>query len=246
MSRFKLIYPKKMPKNIDIFMTTRQGGVSSNLYESFNFGYFTDDYKENVLKNYEILKRSQNIETLTVLNQVHGTEIFHVTDDNKQNIFFNIEADGLFTICKNITLAIVTADCYPVILVGDNAICALHCGWRSANGGIIKKAIKMFKQSNDSPNFAYIGAGISKDDYIVQQDMVDKLSNTYKNNVTKFSEGYKFDLKQSIIDDLIEQGIENIEYCELSTNSELFYSYRRDKGKTGRMLTLVTRYYENM
>lgn len=238
------IEAEKSPNNIKIKTSTRYGGYSDKPFNSLNMGYFTGDNIENVIKNYSFYGRITGMSNIVTLNQVHGTDILEVNSSNYSDILFS-KADGLFTMDINLPIGVITADCLPVILSGEKCISSLHCGWRSLNGGIIDNAFKLFKKYNDFPKYAYIGAGICEKCYEVGEDLVIQLEKKYepeKALLNLDNNKYKLNLKKLAVNALKYNGLDeiNIEVSSYSSccNDE-FYSYRRDSGKTGRMVTTV-------
>ena len=74
------------------------------------------------------------------VNQIHSSKIF-IFD----NIYPNdIKADGIITKNKNVLLGILTADCAPIILLGNEYFGILHVGWRGLLSNIILNAVNLF------------------------------------------------------------------------------------------------------
>jgi len=244
MKRSFLYFKNSNPNHL-LFMTTRVGGYSLTPYNSFNLGLYADDSdnKDHLRQNFNHLLTTQNINKLITLKQTHSNIIYKVDHDNLNNINTS-KGDGLFTVDRGIALGVFTADCYPVILVGDKGIAALHLGWRGLNRNIIENAIPFFEAENDYPKQVFIGAGISRDAYTVQDDIFDELDKRYDiDSVISIDgdKGYKFDLQKMIINALRINKIYDYETLDTCTllNKELFFSYRRDHGVTGRHLTVI-------
>lgn len=235
---------KNAPSGVLGFTSKRFGGVSSDQYAGLNLGVNTSDSAANIFKNYKLLERHSGLKNIIIVNQVHGSMVLEVTAENYAELCLS-EADGLFTLENDIALAVQTADCFPVLLAGTKGIAALHCGWRSLNAGIIENAIKFFEKYGDYPEYAYIGPGICKDCYEIKDDMVKLLNKKYKPEEALIALGdgkYGFDLRKETHNALKSNAIVFIEDCGLtSCHSEGFYSYRRDGGDTGRMLSVVER-----
>lgn len=235
---------KTPPSGVLGFTSKRFGGVSSDRYAGLNLGINTKDSAAKVFKNYKLLEFHSGLKNIIILNQVHGSKVLEVTADNYAEICLS-EADGLFTMEKDIALAIQTADCFPILLAGKNGIAALHCGWRSLNSGIIENSVTFFEKYDDYPEYAYVGPGICKDCYEIKDDMVKLLNKKYEPETALIDLGdgkYKFDLRKETHNALKANAIKFIEDCGFtSCHSEGFYSYRRDGGDTGRMLSVVAR-----
>ncbi len=238
-----VIYTDGVPSNITSFMTTRLGGYSTGNISAFSFGLKTVDETKHVLRNYRWLEKLSNISDLTILYQIHSDIVLDVTHDNKYDIYMT-EADGLFTAQKDIALGVLTADCYPVHIWGEKCVSVLHCGWRSANIGIIENALKLFDKYGDKVVGAHIGTGICKKCYEIQDDMYKQLNTNYQPEKCvdiNDDKSYQFDLRQFIMNIFSSVGIQNYTYDKTCSccDSDLFYSYRRDKGVSGRMISVI-------
>lgn len=246
MEKKSFIEAVKTPENIKIKVSTRFGGYSQKPYDSLNMGYFTGDDIYTVIKNYKYYENISGTKNIVTLNQVHGVDVLEVNKETASNILFS-NADGLFTKDKNLPLGVITADCLPVILAGREYISSLHCGWRSLNGGIIDNSFNLFKKYGDFPEYAYIGPGICSNCYEVRDDLVSQLRKEYEPEkaLINIENGvYKLNLKQLAVNALKYNGLEEnlIEISDLSSCcNEEFFSYRKDNGKTGRMVTTVER-----
>lgn len=240
------ISANKSPKGIKIYTSTRYNGFSDTPYDSLNMGYFTGDDIMNVIKNYHYYENVINTSNIITLNQVHGNDVLEVSHNNYASVLFS-KADGLFSTEFNLPLGVITADCLPVMLAGNRCVSSLHCGWRSLNNSIIDNAFKLFQKYNDVVQYAYIGAGICEKCYEVQEDLVSQLNHKYNPEtalIKKDSTHYLLNMKKFASNALVYNGlsIDNIEITDYSSccNSE-FYSYRKENGKTGRMVTTIER-----
>ena len=121
----------------------RGGGISVGRYAGLNVGLGSDDDKADVLKNRQIAKEAvlHGSELMTVY-QVHGTDVFHVTE--KLPIEERPEADAMVTATPNIMLGILTADCVPVLFSDSRAkvVGAAHAGWRGLVAGVLENTIE--------------------------------------------------------------------------------------------------------
>jgi len=127
--------------------TTRLGGASSGVWDSWNFGENRGDDIECVKENY---RRAGEIfgvgrDDFAVSRQVHGTEVRLVSEADRHVIGETVpyEADGLVTDIKGLPLVIHIADCVPMLLHDPEAevIAAVHCGWRSSVDDILSVAV---------------------------------------------------------------------------------------------------------
>ena len=227
--------------------STRAGGVSEGVYASLNLGSNTGDREERVYENTQRLCAAVSIDRKKMVRseQVHGTEVL-VAEKPGQYCGY----DAFITNKENLFLSIFTADCYPILLFDPrhNASGAVHAGWKGAAGEIVIKTIDAMKKnfaSIPAELIACIGTGISAEAYEVNQEVAN-VFRTDESRPSPFSmkeDKYLLDLRQVNFRQLLDAGIQisNIErssFCSYR-DSNLFFSYRRDKGTTGRMVSLI-------
>ncbi|MFY8273120.1 peptidoglycan editing factor PgeF [Pseudoalteromonas sp. SSDWG2] len=230
------------PNTIGALQTMRSGGFSESVYDSFNLGNHVDDAPDAVAKNRALLD-AQLPAPARYVNQVHGTHIHIVLDDHSDTL---VDADGQFTACKNVPLAIMTADCLPVLLASDDGkeIAALHCGWRSLAGGIIEKALPMFSAS-PANICAWLGPAIGSSAFEVGAEVRSAFIAHNPEHVCAFkatTDKYLADLPMLAKQKLTHLGVTAIDdaaQCTYTLN-ERYFSYRRD-GQTGRMASVIWR-----
>lgn len=248
-------------QNIVSGISTRQGGVSKEPFASMNLGLHVNDNKEDVIHNRESLSRliGAPMESWVCGEQVHGAKIAKVTKEDVGKGALQMETavkgvDGLYTKDSNIFLLAAYADCVPLYFFAksQNIIGVAHAGWRGTAANIGGKMISTWmKEENISIEDIYvcIGPSIGKCCYVVDDFVIEQLANSidgevHKNIYEKVSYGqYQLDLKQANYEMLKKAGvlrnhIEISNYCT-SCNSSLFFSHRRDQGKTGRMFSFI-------
>lgn len=233
--KLMIIKPDMVATGIFQAFTTRFSGYSTGNYNSFNLGYYTSD--ENVDKNYERLKSIFGFRNIKILKQIHSAKI--IVLDNYD--FAIEEGDGIFTSLNGVITGIQTADCWTVQLIGESYVANLHCGWRGIFLGIIENANELFCKHGDKVRTAHVGPGICGKCYEVGEELVEKFSRISISNFYFIKDGrYHLDLKEIIIEKLKNLDILNIEilnYCSFC--KDYLYSYRRDNGDTGRMLSML-------
>jgi len=235
-----MFFSKKLKKfnNINHCFFSKNGGVSQGVYSSLNCALNSDDKKENVLKNLDIISKKIGINTtnLFTMNQVHGNKVVVINDDNKH--INRVNSDALVTNKKNIAISVLTADCVPILIYDEvnQIIASVHAGWRGAVGGIIENTLnEIAKISRNSKINVAIGPCIGKDNYEVGQDFHAKFILESKKNENFFSITEKnkffFDLRKYVnskFEELEVNHIENIDFNTFSEN-ESFFSFRRSK-----------------
>ena len=236
-----MFFSKKLKKfkNIKHCFFSRKNGFSKGYYESLNCGLGSDDQRENILKNLELVSKKIGCkkESLITLNQKHGDQVIYFK--NGSSVKNKLTGDAMVSEVKNIGISILTADCAPVLFYDPNKkiIGCAHSGWKGALNGIIKNTVKKFNELNSNNNdlIAVVGPCINKDNYKVQIDFFKKFVDRDKINENFFQkingEQYNFDLRSFINKELTNLNIKKIENIEMDTFSqrELFYSYRRSR-----------------
>ncbi|MGN0908653.1 MAG: polyphenol oxidase family protein [Succinivibrio sp.] len=146
--------------------TGRAGGISPPPYGTLNLGSNTGDLPENVARNRRILERAAG-RRIVYMRQVHGARVLEadaMTEDG-------LECDALVTCDPSIAVAVLTADCLPLLLScdGGRACAAVHCGWRGAVAGIAGKAVlKLLDLAGSSASVkAFIGPCIRQQSFEV-------------------------------------------------------------------------------
>jgi len=233
-----LIKSKKLAKlkNLKHGFFNSSGGKSKGIYQSLNCGPGSKDLSVNVKKNLEVVKKkiSNSAKNIFLLNQIHSNKLVYI--DNNYKLTKKPKADAVITNQKNLPIAVLTADCVP-ILIYDNKkriVAAIHAGWKGAFKGIIDKVIKfMVKKGCSLKNItAVIGPSISVKNYEVKDDFMKKFIKKDKKSLKYFKiENNKlyFDLSQYVYSQILQNKIKNIDTIKLDTFDikNKFFSARR-------------------
>ncbi len=234
-------------------VSTRIGGVSQPPYYSLNLAYHVGDAHEMVAENRQRLCDALSIEldSLVVSQQVHGDRIAVIDDSltgrgSRSHADAIPDTDGMITRSRSATLAVLTADCVPVLVVDPvkRAIGVAHAGWKGTIRMIAAKTVLKMKDAfgtEPADCLAAIGASIGPCCYEVGEDLISQFQQTFGPETCV--EGNKLDLRRAVEIQLIDVGVErhNISCEELCTacNRDLFYSYRAEGGRTGRMMSVI-------
>ena len=136
-----------------------------------------ENNKKNVLKNLQIVQKKikTKLKKIILLKQIHSNK-FHFIDKDLKLKNYNFEGDALITNKKEFPIAILTADCAPILIYDEKEkmIAAIHAGWKGAFKGIIKRTLNfMIKKGCDPKNVtAVIGPCISVKNYEVKKDFI--------------------------------------------------------------------------
>ncbi len=152
------------------------------------------------------------------------------------------EVDGHVTAAAGLAPLVFVADCLPVALSGPGGVAMLHCGWRGLAAGIVAGGAEAIGATD-----AAIGPGIGPCCYEVGPEVLDALAHDIPADGPKSRPGAdisahrRLDLAEVARRLLREAGVERIESAGLCTSceAELFFSHRRDGGRTGRQAGLV-------
>lgn len=239
--------------------TTKNGGFSKSSFSTLNTGFHVGDLKEDVCANRALLSKSLDIP----LNHWVGAEQTHQVNVKKVSLkdagIGSIsyddairDTDAFFTYDKNLLLTLCFADCVPLFFIAPSygAIAIAHAGWKGTVGGIAKNVIAVFEDENIpvAEIFAVIGPSICEKCYIVDDRVMSFVENVVEDvekkpyNRIKDNQ-FHLDLKQLNKQILLKAGMveSNIQVSHLCTScdSDYFFSHRRDKGSTGRMMSFI-------
>ncbi len=214
----------------------RIGGKSKSIYKSLNCGPGSKDLPSNIKKNLEIVRNkiSNSARDIFLMNQIHSDKFIFIDKNYKLKI--KPEADAVITNQKNLPIAVLTADCAPV-LIYDNTkklIAAIHVGWRGAYKNIVGKVLKFMIKMGSRPQniIASIGPSISVKNYEIQDDFRKKFIKKNKKNIKyfkKYNNKLYFDLPKYVYSSLLENKIKKIETIKVDTfdKKNNFFSARR-------------------
>lgn len=238
--------------------STKIGGVSQGVYDSLNLGLKTGDCAFDVRQNIKLFTVGVglNYENLVISDQVHGDVIKIVLEADKGKGYFKerdySSVDGLITNIPGIPLLTIFADCVPLYFVDTTkkVIAVSHAGWKGTRLKIGKKTVEMMVRHYDSDPkdiIALIGPSIGKCCYEVDQSVINEFENSFENvssfTIPKKDGKYMLDLWTANKIVLLEAGLwdKNIRISNLCTSchSDLFYSYRKENGVTGRMGAII-------
>ena len=235
---------------VKAFFTTRIGGVSKGDFESLNFGGYTDDDPADVAGNRRRVYEALGISGCTegFVRQVHEDLVVSIRDrEVLQEDSFTIQgADGIVTDLPGLLLMTLHADCLPLLFYdrAKKVIAVTHAGWRGTAKRIGSKTVGEMRRSFGSrPEdiIAAIGPGISLCCFEVGPEVPEEFRKTFPQidecGYQKPNGKYMLDLKKINRIQLEEAGVGRIlvsEYCT-KCRGDIFFSHRRDHGRTGRM-----------
>lgn len=226
------------------FCTTRAGGAGSAPYDTLNLGMKAGDDPATVDENRRRLRAAVPSDPFW-LAQVHGSRVLDADapGDDRQ-------ADASVTATPGTVLAILTADCLPVVITDADArvLGAAHAGWRGLAGGVLENTLRALCDRHPRARGwrAWIAPGIGPAAFEVGSDVREAFAPDGAAALAAFARRagvpgkWMADLPRLAELRLRRAGVEQVIQSGLCTAShpELFFSYRRD-GRTGRMATLA-------
>lgn len=224
--------------------STRHGGISPTPFTSLNLGINTDDDVANVDENRRRFFRAigANAYPFASSHQVHGNEVLYATESGRYTGY-----DALVTDKPGLLIGVTVADCVPVLVYDPvhKAVAAIHAGWRGTAGGIVTKTLARMQQQFGTEAercYAYIGTCIDECTFDVGPEVAEQFDGAFKRAVADSNKSF-VDLKAANAHLLLTAGIPatQLEISPFSTvlHNDTYFSYRAEKGQTGRMLAVI-------
>lgn len=226
-------------------VTTREGGVSVAPYDSFNLGDHVGDDPQAVAANRSRLARHVGLpdERVVWMEQIHSPTITVVGGPVDGPV---PATDGLVTAAPNLALAVLTADCVPVLLSDDEAgvIGAVHAGRIGARNGIVAEALRVMVGLGADPAriSALLGPAASGHLYEVPPDMARDVEARLPGSMCRTGANtIGLDLRAGITRQLAAAGVTAIAVDPRCTIAdERLFSHRRG-APTGRLASVIWR-----
>jgi polyphenol oxidase len=156
---------------------TANGGVSTGLYQSLNCGFGSNDDLALIAENRRRVANSLGFQPdqMFGLRQTHSANVVKIDSTSDASMDARADADALITNDSGYALAILTADCVPVLFAAPEmgVIGAAHAGWRGAVDGVLEATITMMTKQGITPAQieAVIGPAIQQANYQVGDDL---------------------------------------------------------------------------
>ncbi len=228
----------------------RRGGKSVGPYASLNLSFRVGDDPKIVKDNICDMKKAVGMHDLRIItmSQVHGDHIVEVNDSRLKEAG---EADGMITEQRNLFLAVLTADCVPILfsVSGQKLVAVVHAGWRGTMAGIALKMVHTLRDQYDvKPDSLEVAMGpaIGPCCYEIGADVSEQLVQRWgdlADRCLRTREGKNFldlrELNNSLLEKagVLPERIFKIGTCN-SCASDDFFSYRR-MGETGRQISFI-------
>jgi YfiH family protein len=214
---------------LSYFFTDRTGGFSSGSYESRNFAGHVGDDPINVKANRATLPSTQ------FMNQVHGNDVVVVTEYSETEP----TCDALVTANPEISLAVMVADCIPLLLISESVVGAVHVG----RAGLVKRVsintIEAMRDLGAKNIHAVLGPSICGKCYEVPLELQVEVTAIHPDSYSTTRHSTPaLDLQAGLVAELLEQNVsfEASTVCTLENAS--YFSHRR-QAPTGRFVGVV-------
>ncbi|MFV0300526.1 MAG: peptidoglycan editing factor PgeF [Paracoccus sp. (in: a-proteobacteria)] len=232
---------------------TRKGGASSGLFAGLNCGRGSSDQTEAVEVNRARVAQAMGVAPaqLATVHQVHSADVVVIDEAMAAGDCAQVRADALVTARPGIALAVLTADCQPVLFADPEAgvIGAAHAGWQGALSGVLEASGAALRAAGAAHIRAVIGPTSSQRAYEVGWDFMEDFTAEDPENARFFSGGAKgkpmFDLPGFGLSRLRAAGVEAkwSQHCTYS-DAARFFSYRRatheGQADYGRLISAIT------
>ena len=219
----------------EVAFTSRIGGVSGGVFESLNLGDHVGDELADVGANRSVICGSLGLSGLVGMTQVHGAEVVRVGGTDLARYADPLvsvgECDGIVTTEHGVGLLAMGADCLTVGLGCDDAVAAVHAGWRGLSSGVIERAVRELSESGTGQIHAAIGPAAGPCCYEVSEAVIE----AFRGEAVHFDR--LLDLPGTAESLLRAAGVSSvavIRSCTICDSEGQFFSHRREGTPTGR------------
>jgi YfiH family protein len=220
---------------------------------SFNLGNTSWDSAERVHENRQRFLSALNLEEahLATLHQIHSNHVHIIEDISRQ--WNQPDGDALATRSENVALAVQTADCFPVLVAdpANEAIAAVHSGWRGTLSGVLLQAIREMQRafsSDPAQLLVAVGPGIRACCFEVGAEVAELFEKGYpEHNLAKPVSNrpgkFLMDLPAALDVQLNIAGVRPGNRYDLGIctccNTDRCFSYRAEGTASGRMMAVI-------
>jgi hypothetical protein len=241
---------QKFSDQVEHGVLSRLGGVSNKPFDSLNISLTVDDSSDDVLINRKIVCDSFGLDEKNLIsaNQVHGKKVVVIDETAALNHETNRDidnADGFITAVPGVALVMKIADCQAILMFDPvrKVAAAVHAGWRGLAKDISGEAIALMKKKfGVKPEHLVVGVSPSIGPCCCFfSDPRKELSRDFEPyiNMNNTVDLWSFSTDQLKKHGVQSDHIEHARVCTMCGGGEKFYSFRRDRGVTGRFGTLI-------
>jgi hypothetical protein len=219
---------------VNYSFTDRTGGLSTGAFLSNNVATHVGDEVATVLANRARLESDLGL-PIQFMDQVHGDVVATIANE----IVAAPTADALITQNAGIGLAVMVADCIPLLLSNARAVAAVHVGRKGLMNEVAMRSIQAMRSIDSSEITAVVGPSICGQCYEVSEDIYEEVSTRFPLAASTTAHGgFALNLSRALMDQLQKSGVRVVDEGRCTVEDSSLYSYRRD-GVTGRQVGVV-------
>lgn len=253
----RVLVPSGWPEGVGAVFTTRHGGVSGNPYASLNLGAGVGDEPAAVTQNRHRVARHVGVpdDRLLFMRQVHGPDVAIVdgpwpvpggrvgdTVDESVGPGEPPPVDALVTATRGLALAVLVADCVPVLLAdpGHGVVGVAHAGRAGMVAGVVPAALARMRELGARDIVAVLGPAVCGSCYELSADLADSVARTVPAAAAKTRTGRPAaDVPAGVRAQLDDAGVRLLPWAAPCTvENPHQFSHRRDR-VTGRAAGVV-------
>lgn len=216
-------------------VTHRLGGTSRGVYDGLNLGVHVGDDLADVQRNRQVVEEAVGM-PVAYMDQVHGADVVEVRDAASVPT-----CDAVVTTTPGLALAVLVADCTPVLLVDPEAgvVGAAHAGRPGMLARVVPAAVEAMRDLGARRIEATVGPSVCARCYEVPEDM---RADAARQNPAAFATTWQgtpaIDVAAGVVEQLVALGVDVTWLPGCTREDPTLYSYRRD-GQTGRFAGVV-------
>jgi len=224
------VYPAQNLRvlGVDAFVTDRFGGVSAGPYDSLNLAEHVGDDEDHVRENRVRVATAAGVELdrFVTVRQVHGDRVLDAA-----LVAPGDEADALVSDDPTLAIAILVADCVPLVLADESTkrFAVVHAGWRGLAAGVIARSLDALSPKG---THAFIGPAISKDGYQVGPEVASHFIHIAGALGADRGDRSRLDLRLVAVHQLLAAGVRDDRIAlsrEVTDGGSVFFSDRAQR-----------------
>ncbi len=172
---------------------------------------------------------------VALVSQVHGAAVVWASEPGHVG-----EADAVITDTPGLLIAVRTADCVPILVVGQEVVGAIHAGWRGLAAGVIPAAIEQMRDRGSLS--AVVGPSICQDCYEVGEEVVDGIARWVEPEafVDRSRKKPHVDVAAAAVAQLRANGVKAVErLSECTWCDDALWSHRQQGSAAGRNAAVI-------
>lgn len=226
--------------NLERCFTDSPSGVSEAPFSALNLGLHVGDDEAHVRENRDLLSAELGGVPIAWMNQVHGRDVVEVTPDSLGEVH---AVDAMVTNSSDLALAVMVADCVPVLLEDAEAgvLGVAHAGRPGMLAGVVPAAVAAMRDLGATSVRATLGPSVCGRCYEVPHEMYDGARTQYPTSAAITRWGTPaIDVASGVASQLAELDVPFEWIAGCTVEDERLFSYRRD-GRTGRFAGVIVR-----